>query len=169
MKTIYIIRHAKSSWKFPELDDKMRPLNKRGYQSASLMGQALLKRKSNIDLMLSSPATRALSTAQIISTILNYKIKDIQIEDNLYTFSNSGEIIFNHLKTLPNHFNSVAVYGHNSTFENIAHKISKGEIIHFPTCAILALKFNSKSWSNINMDEIKIDYFMTPKQLGSLD
>lgn len=138
MKTIYIIRHAKSSWKFPHLKDKDRPLNKRGYQSASLIGNTLFKKKTTLDLIISSPATRALSTAQIIATTLQYKIKDIRIEDDFYTFSDSGKIIFNTLQSLPNHINHVAVFGHNSTLENIAHKVSNGNIYHFPTCAVLA-------------------------------
>lgn len=165
MKTIYIIRHAKSSWKFPDLGDKLRPLNKRGYQSASLIGNALLKRKIQLDTIISSPATRALSTAQIISTILRYKIKDIQIEESFYTFSDSGKIIFDHLKSLPDKINTVAVFGHNSTLENIAHHVSNGEIFHFPTCAVLALTFDSSSWSKINLDRVTLNYLMTPKQL----
>lgn len=165
MKTIYIIRHAKSSWKFPDLGDKLRPLNKRGYQSASLIGNALLKRKVKLDTIISSPATRALSTAQIISTILRYKIKDIKIEEDYYTFSDSGKIIFDHLQTLPNKIDTVAVFGHNSTLENIAHHVSNGEIFHFPTCAVLALNFDSSSWDKISLDKVTLDYLMTPKQL----
>ncbi len=165
MKTIYIIRHAKSSWKFPELDDKHRPLNKRGYQSASCIGQALLKKNILFDKMISSPATRALSTAQILSTILQYKIENIEISNDFYTFSNSGSVIFDTLQQLPNSINSVAVFGHNSTFENIARYISEGEIYHFPTCAVLALKFDNNNWKNISIDKVNIDFLLTPKQL----
>jgi len=165
MKTIYIIRHAKSSWKFPELHDKLRPLNKRGYQSASLIGNALLKKKTNLDAVLSSPATRALSTAQIISTVLQFKIKDIQIAEEFYTFSNSGKRIFDTLQSLPDSINSVAVFGHNSTLENIAHHVSNGEIFHFPTCAVLALKYDKTSWEKINLDRVNMEFLMTPKHL----
>ena len=165
MKTIYIIRHAKSSWKFIKLPDKLRPLNKRGYQSASLIGHALAQKGVVLDKMISSPATRALSTAQIISTTLKYKIKDIEISDNFYTFSDSGKIIFETLSSLPDHVNSVAVFGHNSTFENIAHYVSNGEIIHFPTCALLALTFDENTWKNLSLDHVRMDYLLTPKQL----
>lgn len=165
MKTIYIIRHAKSSWKFINLKDRERPLNKRGYQSASLIGNALLKKNITLDLIISSPATRALSTAQIIATVLQYKIRNINIDDDFYTFSDSGKIIFKKLQSLPDQIKSVAIFGHNSTLENIAHKVSNGSIYHFPTCAVLALKFNNESWNKIDMNQVKTEFLITPKQL----
>ncbi len=165
MKTIYIVRHAKSSWKFLKLSDKLRPLNKRGYQSASLIGNALFEKNVQFDKIISSPATRALSTAQILSTILNYKIKNIEISEDFYTFSDAGNIIFDRLKQLPNYIDSVAVFGHNSTLENIAHKLSNGEILHFPTCAVLALQYDASTWDNLSMDVVKIQSLLTPKQL----
>ena len=72
MKTLYLVRHAKSSWKHPELSDFERPLNKRGKNDAPFMGKLLFKKGINPELLISSPAKRASSTAKIIASELNY-------------------------------------------------------------------------------------------------
>src|SRR5438034_8146614 len=84
MKTLFLIRHAKSSRDDPALADKDRPLNDRGKRDAPKMGKRLAKRNVAPDLILSSPATRALKTAQIIAKKLDYKRKNILVNDRLY-------------------------------------------------------------------------------------
>ena len=85
MKTLFLIRHAKSSWDDPALPDKDRPLGDRGRRDAPKMGKRLAKRDVKPDLILSSPARRALKTAEIIAKKLDYKLKDIVVDDRLYT------------------------------------------------------------------------------------
>jgi hypothetical protein len=77
MKTLFLVRHAKSSWEYTALPDKDRPLNDRGKRDAPKMGKRLAKRDVKPDLILSSPARRALTTAEIIAKKLNYKRRDI--------------------------------------------------------------------------------------------
>jgi bisphosphoglycerate-dependent phosphoglycerate mutase len=84
MKTLFLIRHAKSSWDDTALPDKDRPLNDRGKRDAPKMGKRLAKRDVKPDLILSSPAKRALTTAEIIAKKLDYKLKDIVVDDRLY-------------------------------------------------------------------------------------
>src|SRR5713226_1188400 len=84
MKTLFLIRHAKSSWDDTALPDKDRPLDDRGTRDAPKMGKRLAKRDVKPDLILSSPATRALTTAEIIAKKLDYKRKDIVVDDRLY-------------------------------------------------------------------------------------
>jgi len=84
MKTLFLIRHAKSSWEYTALPDKDRPLNDRGKRDAPKMGKRLAKRDVKPDLILSSPARRALTTAEFIAKKLNYKRKDIVVDDRLY-------------------------------------------------------------------------------------
>jgi phosphohistidine phosphatase len=84
MKTLFLIRHAKSSWESTALPDKDRPLNDRGKRDAPKMGKRLAKRDVKPDLILSSPARRALTTAEIIAKKLNYKRRDIVVDDRLY-------------------------------------------------------------------------------------
>jgi bisphosphoglycerate-dependent phosphoglycerate mutase len=84
MKRLFLIRHAKSSWDDPALPDKDRPLGDRGRRDARKMGKRLAKRDVKPDLILSSPARRALKTARIIAKKLDYKLKDIVVDDRLY-------------------------------------------------------------------------------------
>ena len=87
MKTLYLVRHAKSSRHDPSLSDRDRPLDERGKQDAPKMGQRLAKRDVRPDLLLSSPAVRALTTAQLIAEEVGYKRKDIVVDDRLYASS----------------------------------------------------------------------------------
>jgi phosphohistidine phosphatase len=84
MKTLFLIRHAKSSWGDTALPDKDRPLDDRGKRDAPKMGKRLAKRDVKPDLILSSPAMRALATAEIIAKKLDYKLEDILVDDRLY-------------------------------------------------------------------------------------
>ena len=90
MKTLFLIRHAKSSWDDTALPDKDRPLNDRGKRDAPKMGKRLAKRDVKPDLILSSPAKRALTTAEIIAKKLDYKLKDIVVDDRLYAGAAAG-------------------------------------------------------------------------------
>src|SRR5213594_3445645 len=84
MKMLFLVRHAKSSWDDTALPDKDRPLSDRGKRDAPKMGKRLAKRRVKPDLILSSPATRALTTAEIIAKKLDYKRKNILVNDRLY-------------------------------------------------------------------------------------
>ena len=84
MKTLYLVRHAKSSWNFPELRDFDRPLNKRGKKNAPEMGKRLRAKGILPDLLLTSPANRALTTAREIAEKIGYPIKDILEDDHIY-------------------------------------------------------------------------------------
>jgi phosphohistidine phosphatase len=84
MKTLFLVRHAKSSWDDPALPDQDRPLNDRGKRDTPKMAERLAKRDVKPDLILSSPAMRALMTAEIIANKLDYKRKDIVVDDRLY-------------------------------------------------------------------------------------
>ncbi|HYQ61260.1 MAG TPA: histidine phosphatase family protein, partial [Desulfatiglandales bacterium] len=74
MKTLYLIRHAKSSWNYPELEDFERPLSNRGRKNALLMGTILKKLKAAPDLVISSPANRAAMTARMLADAIHYPL-----------------------------------------------------------------------------------------------
>ena len=84
MKTLFLVRHAKSSWDDPTLADKDRPLNARGERDAPKMGKRLAKREVKLDLIVSSPANRAITTAQVLADKLDFKLKNIEVDDRLY-------------------------------------------------------------------------------------
>jgi phosphohistidine phosphatase len=158
MKTLFVIRHAKSSWDDPALPDKDRPLDDRGKRDAPKMGKRLAKRDVNPDLILSSPAMRALTTAQIIARKLDYKLQDIVVDDRLY----AGEMddLLNVIQQLDDKLERVMLVGHNPELTELAYRLSSG-ITHMPTCAVAELTFDAKSWSNIGkakLAKVALDY-----------
>ena len=157
MKTLFLIRHAKSSWDDTALPDKDRPLGDRGRRDAPKMGKQLAKRNVKPDLILSSPARRALTTAEIIAKKLNYKRKDIVVDDRLYAAAVHG--LLNVIHGLGDKLERVLLFGHNPELAELAHRLS--EITHMPTCAVAEFTFNAKSWSKIgkaNLEKVTLDY-----------
>jgi phosphohistidine phosphatase len=158
MKTLFLIRHAKSSWDNAALPDKERPLNDRGRRDAPKMGERLAKRDVKPDLILSSPAVRALSTAEIIAEKLNYRRKDIVVMERLY----AAEVddLLDVIRQLGDEQKCVMMFGHNPEFTELAHRLS-GEIAQMPTCAVAEFTFDAESWSGIDTikpAEVLLDY-----------
>jgi phosphohistidine phosphatase len=158
MKTLFLIRHAKSSWDDPALPDKDRPLNDRGKRAAPKMGKRLAKRDVTPDLILSSPAMRALTTAQIIARKLDYKLQSIVVDDRLYAAEMHD--LLNVIEQLDDKLGRVMLVGHNPELTELAHRLSS-EVTHMPTCAVIELTFGAKSWTNIRRAKptnVTIDY-----------
>jgi phosphohistidine phosphatase len=158
MKTLFLIRHAKSSWDDTALPDKDRPLNDRGKRDAPKMGKRLARRDVKPDLILSSPAMRALTTAEIIAKKLDYKRKDIVVDDRLY--AGEADDLLNVIHKLGDKRERVILVGHNPELTELAHRLSS-EITHMPTCAVAAFTFDAKSWSNIGKAKpvkVALDY-----------
>ena len=122
MKTLYLIRHAKSSWKHPELTDFERPLNKRGRSDAPKMGRLLEKRKIIPDVFISSPAIRAAMTARIIADKLNYPLSDIQYADQIYE-ANAQEL-YDIIAGTDDQYSSAMLVGHNPGMTFLANSVS---------------------------------------------
>ena len=146
MKTLFLIRHAKSSWGDTALPDKDRPLNDRGKRDAPKMGKRLAERDVNPDLILSSPAMRALTTAQIIAKKLDYKLKNIVVDDRLY--ASGAHDLLDVIHELGDKLERVMFFGHNPELTELAHRLSS-EISRMPTCAVAEFTFDAKSWSAI--------------------
>lgn len=146
MKTLFLVRHAKSSWDDPALADKDRPLNERGKRDAPKVGERLAKAGAKPDLILSSPAKRALTTAEIIARKLGYKRKNIVVDDRLYAVE--SEILLDVIHQLDDGAECVMLFGHNPELTKLAHRLS-GKICHMPTCAVAELTFDVKLWKRI--------------------
>jgi phosphohistidine phosphatase len=162
MKTLFLIRHAKSSWDDSALSDKDRLLNDRGKRDAPKMGERLAKRHVKPDLILSSPAVRALRTAEIIARKLDYKRKDIVVDDRLYAVE--ADDLLDVISKVGDRFRCVMLIGHNPELTELAHRLSS-KIIDLPTCAVAEFTFDVKSWSHIGKDKpakVVLDY---PKQI----
>jgi phosphohistidine phosphatase len=146
MKTLFLIRHAKSSWGDTALPDKDRPLNDRGRRDAPKMGERLAKRDVKPDLILSSPAMRALKTAEIIAKKLDYRRKDIVVDDRFYAVA--ADDLLDVIHKLDDKLKRVMLFGHNPELTELAHRLSS-KITHMPTCAVAEFRFDAKSWSKI--------------------
>lgn len=146
MKTLFLVRHAKSSRDDPSLPDRDRPLDDRGEQDAPKMGKRLAKHDVKPDLIVSSPATRALATAHPIAEELGYRRKDIVVNDRLY--ESSADTLLEVIQGLDNKLDCVMLFGHNPEFSDLAHRLSS-EIGDMPTCAVAEFRFDVKAWSDV--------------------
>lgn len=146
MKTLFLVRHAKSSRDDPRHSDKDRPLNDRGRRDAPRMGERLAKQEVKPDLILSSPAVRALSTTKIIAKKLDYKVKDIVIDARLYAAA--ADDLLEVIRNLGDKRKRVMLVGHNPELSELAHRFSS-EISDMPTCAVAEFVFDMKSWSDV--------------------
>jgi phosphohistidine phosphatase len=161
MKTLVLVRHAKSSWRDTTLPDKQRPLNDRGKRDAPRMGKRLAKRDVKADLILSSPANRALTTAEIIAKELDYKLKDIVVDDRLYP--GVADDLLGVIHKLSDKLDRVMLVGHNPALANLAHRFSS-EITHMPTCAVAEFTFNAKSWQDVDKAALATMALERPKK-----
>jgi phosphohistidine phosphatase len=146
MKTLFLVRHAKSSRDDPSLPDRDRPLDERGKQDAPTMGKRLAKRDVKPDLVVSSPALRALTTARLIAEEIGYKRKDIVVDDRLYASSPDDLVAV--IRALDKKLDRVMLVGHNPEFSDLAHRLSS-EIGDMPTSAIAEFSFDTKAWSDV--------------------
>ena len=162
MKTLYIVRHAKSSWKEQGLTDFERPLNQRGLHDAPFMGKLMADKKEVPDLILSSPANRAISTAKIFRSQLHLDKKTIVEEEIIYEagLGNLIKIINNLSET----YNSVMLFGHNPGLTYLANYLGDKSIDNIPTCGIVKITFDINSWDEVSDGSGKIVFFEYPKK-----
>jgi phosphohistidine phosphatase len=146
MKTLSLVRHAKSSRDDATLPDRERPLDDRGRRDAPKMGKRLAKRDVKPDLIVSSPALRALTTAQLIADEIGYAHKRIVVDDRLYASSPSALLAV--VRALDRKLEHVMLFGHNPEFTELAHRLSS-DITDMPTCAVAEFRFDTAAWSDI--------------------
>jgi len=165
MKTLFLARHAKSSWKYPDLDDFERPLNKRGRKNAPFMGKILKKLKVAPDLIISSPANRAAMTARIIAAKINYPIENIQYSEAVYEFSEGA--LFDVVKRIDDDVIKAMVVGHNPAINGLANYIGDQPISNIPTCGVFCVELDISSWAKIGDHCGKLKFFEFPKKHNS--
>jgi phosphohistidine phosphatase len=146
MKTLTLVRHAKSSWGDPALADRDRPLNERGLRDVAAVGQRLAQRGARPDLLLASPATRALTTAEHLAQALGIKRKDIVVNDRLYA-APANELLAV-IRALGNEHERVMLVAHNPGLSDLAYRFAS-EITHMPTCAVAEFTFAAAAWGDI--------------------
>ena len=162
MKTLYLVRHAKSSWKYPNLDDFERPLNKRGRRNAPFMGSILKKLKVAPDLIISSPANRAATTARIIADAIEYPLEDIQYYETIY--GSSEYDLLQVIQDLDTSVNQAMLVSHNPALTDLANSIGDTAISNIPTCGVCCVNLNISSWAKIGEQRGKLKFFEFPKK-----
>ena len=160
LKELILIRHAKSSWADPSLDDRDRPLNNRGKRDAPFMGKRLASHSCIPDKIISSPARRARKTARIIARQLSYPKKDIVLLEDLYTSSINS--MYRILHACEKGVNRLFLVGHNYVITDFCVDLTGADIENIPTCGIAAIRFKG-SWSHIAPESGELFFFDYPK------
>ena len=148
MKTLLILRHAKSSWKHLELSDYDRPLNSRGKRDAPRMGKYLRQQGLIPDRILTSSAKRARKTANKVAKSCGYTGKVKKIEA---FYDAVPGIYFETLQALPDKYQSVMVVGHNPTMERFVNYLT-GQIEQMPTAALAHIDLPIQQWDALDLD-----------------
>lgn len=162
MKTIFLMRHAKSSWKKKDLPDLERPLNKRGEKDASRMGKLLEKQDLHPGRIVSSTAIRASLTAEIVAKKLDYK-DEIDYLPALYQAE--SDTILAIFRSMPEDIDTALIISHNPGIEMLIQIISD-KVESFPTGAIAQLEFDVQNWADIqNAESGKMTELWRPKDL----
>ena len=163
MKTLYLLRHAKSSWSFDELSDQERPLNDRGRDDAPLMGQALAKRRICPDIIVSSPAVRAMSTALLVAREMQFSHEKITVEPGIY--GADADDLLAIIKGLPDAAGSALLVGHNPTITEVANALSPSSLNEMPTAAVVCLRFSCDRWEEVGKANAEFYFYDYPRNV----
>lgn len=163
MKTLLLVRHAKSSWKDPSLADRDRPLNKRGKRDAPRMGKRLAARGVLPEIIISSPAVRARKTANKIASQIGYPKDRIHIEEGLYQGGSTGMLTV--IRGIDDKARSAMLFGHNPGTTDLLNYLAHAEIPNVPTCGIAELRFVTDSWSEVVSGGGRLVDFDYPKRV----
>lgn len=161
-KQLLICRHAKSSWQDVNLSDFERPLNKRGERDAPEMGKRLAQRGIRPDLIMTSPAARALATAIHYAGQLNYSLE--RLERNPLQYATSVPALIKILQEVDSRINTLMLVGHNPESTDLANVLGHLMIDNIPTSGIVALAFSLPTWEEIGAGKGELLFFDFPKK-----
>lgn len=164
MRTLYLVRHAKSSWGNPGLRDHDRPLNDRGLHDAPRMARLLVEHGVQPDLLVSSPAKRALTTALFFAEA--FGIADDAVERNPDIYEAFPQEILRIISQLPDAAETVLLFGHNPTFTDVANRFSEDDFLeNVPTCGVVKIASSAASWKEFYEGNSKIAACYFPKEV----
>lgn len=156
MKTLYLVRHAKASWKH-DVDDHKRPLKKRGQEDGKLISSQVSKEVEAPEKIISSDAIRALSTAYFFKDAFNISENDFQLSHQLYDFRGTG--VMKVIKSLNDEWERVMIVGHNHAFTSIANMLGNKYIENIPTCGFVKIEFDENHWKDISTGKTVLNLF----------
>ncbi len=161
MKQLILVRHAKSSHQSNLLHDIERPLNRRGERDAPGMARRLVARGTRAELLISSPAERALTTARLFAEVFNYAAADITVDDRLYA-GNAADIA-RIVHDLDDAVDRVMLFGHNPDVTDFVNSFEDVAILNVPTCGVVELTFNVAGWKDVERGDRARIQFSYPK------
>lgn len=165
MKTLFLVRHGKSSWANAQLSDYDRPLKERGEKDARLIAEKILEHNVTPHLIISSPALRAISTAKIFAEVLSYPEEKILLKDDIY-FGSSFEIK-NAFTGLDEAIETVFIFGHNPYMTEVMNDYTDDIITNVPTSGTACISSDTESWKEFETKDPKMKYFYYPKMFSS--
>jgi len=161
LKKLFIVRHAKSSWEYPELSDFDRPLNDRGKRDLPDMADRFAQTHFQPDLLVSSPANRALTTASGHADALGLKPHKI-VQDQRHYHASSNDLI-SLIQNFEDRYECVMIFGHNPGLTYLINDLSGFDLDNLPTCAICGIELNVSSWSDLSNGSGRKFYYDFPK------
>jgi phosphohistidine phosphatase len=163
MKTLLLLRHAKSSWKDTSVKDFDRPLNQRGLKAAPAIGRLMRKRKLQPELVLSSPAERARQTTQLVLEAAGLKT-EVRYDERIYEASAAR--LFEIVSQIDEEAGMVMMVGHNPGFEELLEALT-GEARGLSTAALACIELDIERWSKVRAGENQLAWLVRPKELKS--
>lgn len=161
---LYVVRHAKSSWEDPGLDDFDRPLNERGNKDARRMGKRLKERHVMPNAIYTSPALRAIATATIIADMLGCPVSSIRSERKLYHASQ--ETILEVVRSTPDKNDCIMIVGHNPALTGFVNDLLQEDIQNIPTAGVVGARVGTESWKASEWKGGELLFFDYPKRLA---
>lgn len=161
-KILHVVRHAKSSWDLEGLSDIDRPLKAKGIKNAYQIANQLLNNKMVPDLIISSPANRALHTAVIFARAFRLPFKKLTIHSELY--HSTAKEILRLVQQTDNEVKSLMIFGHNPDFTFIANYFLSEPIINLPTAGVATFIFNTDKWKNIDKSLVGKRFLTFPEK-----
>jgi phosphohistidine phosphatase len=163
MKTLYLVRHGKSSWEDLSLQDYERPLQGKGIRRTRKVAGYLFDQKVQPDLIVSSHALRAVETAKIIANILDYNPGQIVLDESIYFAG--VEALEQLVLGLNDSLKKVLLVGHNPDITNFANLFLHEKIDYMPTTGVVGVEFETESWSKALFAKREILFVVNPKKL----
>jgi phosphohistidine phosphatase len=160
LKTVLIIRHAKSDQRFFG-NDFERPLNERGKADAPAMAKRLLEKKISIDAFISSPAKRAKKTAELFCSAYSRPADEIIFVPTLYHAP--SEVFYDVIQHINDSINTAAIFAHNPGITDFVNSLTNARIDNMPTCGIFAVKTPIDNWAGFAMSQKELLFFDYPK------
>ncbi len=163
MKTLILVRHAKSSWDYPHLSDFDRPLNKRGKRDTPRMADYLVKQGIQAEHFVSSPAKRAIVTAK---TIWDQQLSMHSIIEDQRLYHASSSEILSVVREQETGVTTMMIFGHNPGFTDCANRLASTSIDNIPTCGVVGIRFEVNSWNEVNFGGGSRLFLLLPKTLN---